>query len=448
MASKVAKLAETNPVIAKIINGGLNVVRTGATSGAQSAAHAPEGERASAAGTGALYGAAGGAVTEAATAGITGLLPKTKQGLLKEAEEALTEQRLTRRQAASAVEEAAAKASDAARGIPQPVGAAEFSPANSEARTFQEASDEIKSHFNETYNALREQSGGILNHETGRFGPNGFDDAVAQIKRAKKVIYSPSPASTDALKQAESELAEGNQKLKDMFGQNDDYKDAQAGWAKASTLEDFHSSIDKAFTEPAGVRDSGITRGSMGEINPKTFVARANKSIDDIGPDKLRNAMGIDAYRDLFTVRTELSNMLDDESYGKNVDRLVRDYMRTRNIPQGSPLRTAGAMLATVLSGAGIGATAGAATARLKNEDVSAGAEQGAITGGVLGSLATVPVGAAHWLYTHPTQAVAVLRAVKVGAQPVAQAVKQLQGRPTHVFNPDTNELEPVPANQ
>jgi hypothetical protein len=47
MASKVAKLAESNPVIARIISGGLNAARTGTTSAAQSALHAPEGERGS-----------------------------------------------------------------------------------------------------------------------------------------------------------------------------------------------------------------------------------------------------------------------------------------------------------------------------------------------------------------------------------------------------------------
>ena len=347
MASKVAKLAETNPVIAKIITGGLNAVRTGTVSAAQSASHAQESDRTSAALTGAEYGAAGSAVADAAAAGISKMIPMTKQGLLKQAEQELGEQLSLRRRAAGAIEEAAAKASDAARGVAFPA------PNASEASTFQQAATEIKSHFDPVFDALREQSGGVLNHDTGRFGPNGFDDAVNQIKRAKKVIYSPTPASTDALKQAETELAEGNQKLQDLFGNNDAYADAKAGWSKASTLEDLHSSIDKSFTEPFGVRDSGITRGSMGEINPKKFVARANKAIDDIGPEKLRAAMGNDAYKDLFTVRSEMDNMLSDAAYGKQTDALVRAY--ASNLPKGSPMRTAGYAILTALAGAGIG---------------------------------------------------------------------------------------------
>jgi len=434
MASKVAKLAETNPVIAKIINGGLNAVRTGTTSAAQSALHAPEGQRTSAALTGAEYGAAGSAAADVAAAGVAAMLPMTKQGLFKQADEVLADQLHIRRTAAGAVEESAAKASDAARGVTYP------SPDASEAGTFQQAAQEIKTHFNPVFDALREQSGGVLNHDTGRFGPNGFDDAVAQIKRAKKVIYSPNPASTDALKQAETELTEGNQKMQDLFGKNDAYSDAKAAWGKASTLEDLHDSIDKSFTEPADVRDSGTTRGSLGEINPKRFVAKAKKAIDTIGADKLRAAMGPDAYKDLTTIRSEMDNMLSDEAYGKQKDALIRGY--ANKLPKGSPLRTASTMLLTVLSGAGIGATVGATKAGLSGEGASSGAAQGAAIGGALGAVAGVPVMAAHWLYTHPNQAVALLTAAKGGAQPTAQVLKQ--GAVTHIFSPDDGTLTPV----
>lgn len=435
MASKVAKLAETNPVIARIITGGLNAARTGTTSAAQSALHAPEGERGSAALTGAEYGAAGSAIADAASAGLSKMIPMTKQGLFKEAEEVLGNQLAVRRAAAGTVEEAAENASNAARGI-----TSYDAPNASVASDFKQASSEIKAHFNPVYDALREQSGGVLNHDTGRFGPNGFDDAVNQIKNAKKIIYSPSPASTDALKQAETELAEGNRKLQDMFGNNDDYKEAQAGWSKASTLEDLHSVIDKSFTEPAGVRDLG----KFGEINPKKFVIRANKAIDEIGPEKLRTAMGPDAYKSLLNIRSEMDKMLSDTAYGKQTDALVRSY--ASKLPKGSPMRTAGYAILTALAGASIGATAGGAKAGLSNEDVTSGAAQGALMGGVLGASASLPISAVHWLYTHPSQAVEVLKAAKGGAQPVAQAAKQVatQSAVTHVYSPADGTLIPV----
>ena len=118
MASKVAKLAEMYWVIAKIITGGLNAVRTGTTSAAQSALHAPEGERGSAALTGAEYGAAGSAVADAAAEGISQMMPLTKQGLFKKAQDELSEQEGLRLRAGRGIKEAAAKASDAAMGTP------------------------------------------------------------------------------------------------------------------------------------------------------------------------------------------------------------------------------------------------------------------------------------------------------------------------------------------
>ena len=53
LATKIAKLAETHPVVAKLIGAGLRATRTGAVSGAQEAAHGGDtGDVLTAAGTG------------------------------------------------------------------------------------------------------------------------------------------------------------------------------------------------------------------------------------------------------------------------------------------------------------------------------------------------------------------------------------------------------------
>ena len=151
--------------------------------------------------------------------------------------------------------------------------------------------------------------------------------------------------------------------------------------------------------------------------------------------------MGSDAYNDLVTIRSEMDNMLSDEAYGKSRDRLIREYART--LPKGSPLATASYGLLSVLAGAGIGATAGAANARLTGEDVTAKTIEGAAKGGILGAAASVPITAGHWLYNHPNQTAKVLRLVKGMSQPAAQAIKQVKqsgqsGVVTHfVYDPD-----------
>jgi hypothetical protein len=404
---------EENDHLRKIVTAAYNTAKFAGLSAASSAIHAPTGQRWDEAKTGAEYGAAGAVTGELLGAGARALLPRTTAVTSAEAAKTLEEAASERRTAAKAVTDISAKASEAATGV------------KSNASTFQEAANEIKAHFDPVYDELREASGGVFNNETGRYGANGFDDAVNQIKRAKKVIYSSAPASTDALKTAEAELAEGQEKLQTLFGSDTEkYATAQAAWRKASTLEDLHESLDKAFTEPAGVRRLGtvaqydasgnvIKQGATpsGEIDPKKFIARANGAIDKLGPE-LRNALG-DGFYDLETVRRELSVAAENKDYARTLEQLTRKELQKAGVS--SPV-------SKTFGGPAFGVSAGTAAHFILGAS-------NPVTGTI-----GLTAGTLHWMYTHPDQAVRILRVAKSVAPLASQAAKQ---GANYVFHPE-----------
>jgi hypothetical protein len=190
--SKIAKIAEDSPAAGKIIQAGLKALRMGVVSGAQSGLHDAS---AGSVETGAAFGAGGELAGEAAGFGASKLFPRTTEAATSTAAENLRQASSQRRLAADSMTDLAGKAVDNATG-----------KSASAVGDFKTAAEQIKPNFNPIYDNLRESTGGVRN-STGRFGPDAFDDASNQIARAKKVLLSASPASTDALKQAETELA-------------------------------------------------------------------------------------------------------------------------------------------------------------------------------------------------------------------------------------------------
>ena len=405
IAQKVAKLAEDYPTIAKVLHIGMNATRSAAASGAQSGLHDPS---ASSVETGAAFGAGGQLVGEAAGAGAAKLFPRTEQAAEQAAAKNLSEIASQRQGAAKSVANMAGEAVENATG-----------EVGSTATDFKTAADQIKQNFGPTYDRLRESTGGVRN-STGRYGPNLFDDASQQIARAKKVLFSANPASTEALKQAETELAEGEAKLQNIFDSTtnvskSDLAQAKQAWANANTLEDLHGYVDQAFSEPAGIRNMPGSKPS--EIDPAKFVQRANKAVDEIGADKLKSALGANTFSNFLEVRQGLSTLVQDANYEKNLDKAARAYLKEQGAS--SPVsKTLG------------GPVAGTSTGLLLH---FLGASN-PITAGMAGT-----VGLTHYLYTHPDVGIKVLRLAQKSAPYAAQGAKQLV---THIFNPETGEVE------
>jgi len=414
-AKKAAQIAiQKSPALARVFQMGLHALESAGISAGQAELHGENPVRA----------AEGGAVGSAAgeTLGAVGslLTSRTKNAAQQAAAKIIENTEAIKRGAAITVTSAAGTSVEAATGKV------------SDASTFQQAADEIKTHFTKTYDKLRELTGGVWNPKTERYGEdNAFDLAVKQIKRAKKVIYSPSPASTDAIKAAEKELAEGEAKLDSLFGQGStesadaarEYAAAQAGWRKASTLEDLHDIIDKSFTEPASVRKLSGYGGQTptGTLDLRKFVTRANKAIDKLNVDnKLRDAMGDSAFQQLETVRREFSLNLDNDKYTKTLAKLTQEQLAKHPVSS-STSKTLGFPAVAGTVGPGVHFLLGA------SNPVSAG----------IGLTA----GAAHYLWTHPELGAPIAKA----AAALAPAAGATAGRMlTHQYDPATGKVSPV----
>lgn len=410
-AQKALKVAAgESPLVQQILSLGLKAVRTAGVSGGQSFLHEPT---PASAGTGAALGVGGEVTSEAASYGISKLIPRTLEAATTAAKEGVADAASQRQASARELGNIATRTTSDITGNVIP-----------DADNFRDAANEVRSTFNPTYDKLREATGGVLNQSTGRYSANAFDDATQQIARAKKVIYSASPASTDALKTAENELADGEGKLQQLFDSGTisqtERDSAKAGWRKAATLDDLHGYIDKAFSEPAGVRQLS---GNAPEVDPKQFVRAANKAIDSLGAAKLTDAMGPENFKDLQAVRSKLASAINGENYGQALNQAARKYLAQQGVSSGTALRATGAGGSLAVLAHFLGASNPAA----------------ATIGGTAGVV--------RWLYDHPDQGVKVLGLVEKNAPLAAQAAKQaVGGSITHIYDPESQIV--TPANQ
>lgn len=425
---KAAKLAETyekaTPLVKGTIDAAMNIGRTTAVSSAQSALHPQDGQSiGGAALSGAEAGAIGGGIGELAGYGASKLFPRTASVATKG---------VPAMPGVSRAEAGKASIDEAKNLIEQEKGALEVQRLASNTAidngatgaqptrgmSFKDAAGLIRDEADPIYDKLREETGGVFNGSTGRYSTNDFDDAADQIKRAKKVIFSPTPASTDALKTAQQEEVEGQTKLMELFESAktvtpEDLDYAREAWQRANTLENLHGFLDKALAEPSSVNKLS---GAVPQLDPKRFVTQANKAIDTIGAPELQHAMGPSTFSDLMELRTGMAHAYETKQSQIRIFQAARQLARNSKTAQ---------TIATGVGGFGAGTLAHLLGA---SNPVTAG----------IGSITAL----AHWMYTHPDQGVKILRIVQKAAPIGLQVGKQVV---THTYNSDTQTAEPVP---
>ena len=363
LATKVAKLAESHPAIAKLLSAGLRATRTATVSGAQEAAHGGDtGDVLTAAGTGFL--------THAGSEGLGELSKLAKPVIKKIAGESLetapawkgasTAGKLAEANQEPAKRVIANVAHDSAEPIVQ-----KFSQKAPETITsFRDAAQAVESAAKPVFQKLDEISNG------------GFQTASNELKSANQIARR--ATSVADLQAAEKSAADAQSKIDKIFADSEgkiapeDLQNARSAWRSKRVLEQLHSKIDQAFDSPQAASDiSGATR----TLDLSKLQGRLNAAFQKIPQQDLQTVLGKEGTKSLF----ELAKLGADPARAKTLGEIAQNI--------GQHLSTGGA---GVLAGAALGH---------------------AIPGG------SIALGL-HFLYSHPEAGALVAKGVSKGLNP------------------------------
>lgn len=275
MLAKVAKLAESHPVVAKIIGYGLTAVRGGAVTTGQQLAHGSTlGEAAETGLAAAGLGAAAGAAAEGTKAGARAL-----KGVL----------------ATSTVQKPLQNGIRTILGTVADDAGVANSASPSIRKTAEETADAVYAKSKAQYGVLDEATG-------GRF--QRFKDRLENIRRSLNNLTGTEEDAVQEAKllKAQKETEDGMQEsFNDAKAKGIDPKlvdEANANFKKSQALYDLDSNIKKAVSGGRpGVTSADLLDKSRELVDPKKFLTRIN-SLYDSG--RLQDALGEKGADDLF----------------------------------------------------------------------------------------------------------------------------------------------------
>ncbi|HKV92344.1 MAG TPA: hypothetical protein VJW20_07330 [Candidatus Angelobacter sp.] len=363
LATKIAKLSESSPTVAKLINAGLRATRTATVSAGQEAAHGGDtGDVLTAAGTGFL--------THAGSEGLGELSKLAKPVIKKIAGESLetmpkwkgagTAAKLAEANQEPAKRVIANVARDSAEPIVQKFG----QKAPETITSFKDAAQAVEAASKPVFQKLDEISG------------NGFQTAKNELDSANKVIRR--ATSMEDLKAAEKAAADAQGKIDTIFKNAegkvspDDLQNARSAWRSKKVLEQLHSKIDQAFDSPQAASDiSGATR----TLDLAKLQGRLNAAFQKIPKQDLETVLGKEGTKSLF----DLAKLGADPARAKTLGEIAMQ-------------------IGSHLSSGGAGALAGAAIGH-------------AVPGG------SIALGL-HFLFSHPEAGALVARLLSKGLTP------------------------------
>jgi hypothetical protein len=419
LAAKVADLAETHPAISKLIEAGLNVVRGAGVSAGQSAVHAAPGQTASDAEKGAAYGAVGSTLGEILGPVSEWLGNKTPEAIESAASKKYATETLKKNLRQNAIQGEAAEifdstAKQAADKVLSKFGKTAGSSLSKapELYTFGDAAQEIKNAAQPTFKSLDAESGGF------QMAKNAADKATTALRRATTVAD---------LTKAESALAQANSDMDQVFANSKvdpkELKNARDAWRQASALEQVHAKLDSAFDLPKNAADilsDGNKNEIVREINPKKYLTQLNASFRKPALKRaLEETLGREGVQNLYDISDRFAEAAASEDAIKGLHAAIQKEMQEHGVSKVAkhPLSILGTSLLSPIAAHSVGLS------------------------GIWG----LPVATMHYLFTHPEAGTKVFGAASKAAPILAQGAKQAaQQGVTHIYNPETEEAEPV----
>ena len=141
------------------------------------------------------------------------------------------------------------------------------------------------------------------------------------------------------------------------------------------------------------------------------------------------------------------SHFVEKSKFNKAAESYVNAYVNRAlaATPKPSGSSTISYGISPIVGGAAIGA--GVGVLKADTDQRTEGALKGAMIGGLAGGALSVPVGLAHWFYTHPAAAVKAFSFASKIVPAASQAAKKYAGTGiTHIFIPGVG-VTPVEPN-
>jgi hypothetical protein len=291
LGMKIAKLAEESPAVGKLINMGLNAVRTGVVSGAQESIHGGDtGDVLSSAGTGAL--------TSVASEGLGALAKLAKPGSTKITGETLSTPPIWK--GANTVSELAEANQEPGKKV---LGNVAQQAADAITQKFGQTAPETISTFHDAAEAVKKAAKPVF-EKLDSISKGEFQTATNELNSANKIARR--ATSLKDLQEAEKAASAAQSRIDDIFkkaaGQGvkpEDLQNARSAWRSMNTLEKVHGKIDAAFNMPQAAADvAGVDR----TLDLSKLQGRLNAAFKAIPKADLESAIGKEGTQNLLSI--------------------------------------------------------------------------------------------------------------------------------------------------
>jgi hypothetical protein len=288
LATKIAKLAESHPVVAKLVSAGLRATRTGTVSGAQEAAHGGD--------TGDVLTAAGtGFVSSAASEGFGALAKLAKPGAKEIAGETL--QTVPKWKGAGTAAKVAAANQDASQRV---VGNVARDSADAITQKFGKQAPDTITSFRDAAQAVQSAAQPVFK-TLDKLSDGEFQIARNEMDKASKVMRR-ATSMTD-MAEAEKAYNTASSKIDKIFEDAkgavsaDDLQNAKGAWRSMKTLEKLHAKIDAAYTSPQSAAELS---GSARTLQLQKLQGRLNAAFSSIPKADLDTVLGKEGAKSLY----------------------------------------------------------------------------------------------------------------------------------------------------
>jgi hypothetical protein len=288
LATRIAKVAESHPIAAKLISAGLRATRAGTVGAGQEAAHGGDSTDVAIAG-------GSGFLSSAASEGLGAIARLAKPGVKEIAGDAV--ETAPRWKGASTVEKLAEANQEPAQKVVSNVAR---ESADNVMQKFGKSAPETISSFGDAAEAVKSAAQPVF--KTLDTASNG-QFAVARNEMSNAAKFMKRAASSSDFAEAEKSYNTASGKIDQIITDSkgavtpEQYQDAKNAWRSAKTMEKLHLKIDEAYSAPQKAENiAGVDR----TLDLSKLQGRLSAAFKTIPEPDLQSVLGSSGTKNLF----------------------------------------------------------------------------------------------------------------------------------------------------